>query len=236
MTDLATYLTDFINYLQTTGAIFVHEISSQLALLISDWPLDKVKAVLLSIATSFTLILAAEIGDKSQLVCMALASKHRPIPVILGASTAFALLNGLAVGFGAIVAGWLPETVTGAIVALLFFLFGIQALRTSAEETEEDVKEKSGHGIFFTTFFLITVAEFGDKTQLAVVGLSSTHNPTGVWLGATLALITTSTLGVLAGKKLLQKVPLEFLHKMGGVLFLLLAVAASVKSYQSYVG
>lgn len=193
-------------------------------------------AILASGATSFALITAAEIGDKSQLVCMALAAKHRPLPIFLGALAAFALLNSLAVGFGAAVAAWFPDYVIALAVAALFLVFGFQALRTEADEADENIQEKSGHNIFFTTFLLITVAEFGDKTQLAVVALSSTNNPAGVWLGATVALGFTSALGVIAGRKLVQRVPLELLHKLGGVLFLLLAVVAGVKAYGSYAG
>ena len=51
--------------------------------------------------STFTLIALAEIGDKSQLVCMTLAARHRHWPVILGATTAFLVLNALAVLFGA---------------------------------------------------------------------------------------------------------------------------------------
>ena len=47
--------------------------------------------------SSFTFVALAEMGDKSQLVCMTLAARHRHWPVILGASTAFILLNTLAV-------------------------------------------------------------------------------------------------------------------------------------------
>lgn len=192
------------------------------------------EAVITAAATSFFLILAAEIGDKSQLVCMALAAKHRPVPVILGALFAFALLNGLAVSFGKAISHWFPDYVIAATVALLFALFGFQSLLTKAEETQEEVKEKSGHGIFFTTFMLITFAEFGDKTQLAVVALSSTSSPVGVWIGATIALATTSALGVIAGRKLLKKIPLELLHKIGGIFFLLLSVAAALNAYQNF--
>jgi Ca2+/H+ antiporter, TMEM165/GDT1 family len=193
-------------------------------------------AILASGATSFVLITAAEIGDKSQLVCMALAAKHRPLPIFLGALAAFALLNSLAVGFGAAVAAWFPDYIIALAVAALFLVFGFQALRTEADEADENIQEKSGHNIFFTTFLLITVAEFGDKTQLAVVALSSTNNPAGVWLGATVALGFTSALGVIAGRKLVQRVPLELLHKLGGILFLLLAVVAGIKAYGSYTG
>lgn len=212
----------------------VAEISDKLLLFFAALSLDDIQTILTASATSFALIFAAEMGDKSQLVCMALAAKHRPVPVILGAIAAFALLNALAVAFGKAIANWFPDYVIAVSVAVLFMVFGIQAVRTEIEESDEEFKEKSGHGIFFTTFLLITFAEFGDKTQLAVVALSSTSSPVGVWFGATLALGTTSALGVLAGRKLLQRIPLEFLHKIGGVIFLLLAGAASVKAYQSY--
>lgn len=187
-------------------------------------------------ATSFALIAAAEIGDKSQLVCMTLASRHRPMPVMLGALAAFSLLNTLAVVFGAAIASWLPEYVVSATVAILFALFGMHALRAEEDDEDEEIEEKSGHGIFFTTFVLLTVAEFGDKTQLAVVALSSVHPPAAIWLGATLALATTSALGILAGRTILQKIPLALLHRISGAFFLVLAVFAAYQAYTAYQG
>jgi Ca2+/H+ antiporter, TMEM165/GDT1 family len=234
MDKLQTYVESFIASLQSTDTPY--EFLHKLSLFFTSFPLGDVQAMLKAAATSFALIFAAEMGDKSQLVCMALASKHRPVPVVFGALSAFALLNALAVGFGKAIANWFPEYVIAAAVALLFIVFGVQALRTEVEESHEEVKEKSGHGIFFTTFLLITVAEFGDKTQLAVVALSSTTSPVGVWLGSTLALGTTSALGVLAGRKLLEKISLELLHKIGGILFLMLSGVAVVKAFQSYFG
>ena len=185
-------------------------------------------------ATSFALIVAAEFGDKSQLVCMVLASRHRAMPVMLGAIAAFAFLNTLAVVFGVVIAGWLPETVVAGIVAFLFAAFGLHALRVQEDDDEEEVKEKSGHSIFLTTFLMITVAEFGDKTQLAVVALSSAAAPLAVWLGSTAALATTSALGILAGRTILKKVPLVLLHKISGTLFLVLSAVAVYRAYVSY--
>ena len=185
-------------------------------------------------ATSFALIAAAEIGDKSQLVCMTLASRHRPMPVMLGALAAFALLNTLAVVFGVAIASWLPDYVVAATVAILFAVFGVHALRVEEGDDDEEIEEKSGHGIFFTTLLLLTVAEFGDKTQLAVVVLSSTHVPAAVWLGATVALATTSALGILAGRTILQKLPLTLLHRISGAFFLALAVVAAYQAYSAY--
>jgi len=186
-------------------------------------------------ATSFALIAAAEMGDKSQLVCMTLATKHRSAPILLGAIAAFAFLNSLAVIFGVAIASWLPEFMVAAVVSVLFAGFGINSLRIVEEEGDQEIKEKSGHGIFFTTFLMITLAEFGDKTQLAVVALSSTAVPVAVWLGSTLALASTSALGILAGRTILQKIPLVWLHKMSGVIFLILAVFAGYRAVISYL-
>jgi Ca2+/H+ antiporter, TMEM165/GDT1 family len=188
-----------------------------------------------TVMTSYVLIVAAEMGDKSQLVCMALASRHKGLPVVLGAIAAFAVLNTLAVVFGVVIANWLPEYVIAAIVAALFTVFGIHSLRVKAPEGDEEVQEKSSHGIFFSTFLLITVAEFGDKTQLAVVALSSTAAPTAVWLGATAALATTSIIGVVAGRTILQKLPLTLLHKISGSIFLVLAMIAAYRVYLTYI-
>jgi len=163
-----------------------------------------IQAEILSVSLStFTLIALAEIGDKSQLVCMTLAARHRHWPVILGATTAFLVLNALAVLFGAGVAAWVPERVTAGLVAVLFGVFGIHALCKQDDGESEDVAESSGHGIFLTTLLLIFVAEFGDKTQIAVAGLAGSLDPLPVWLGATTALVMVSVLGVWAGHTVL---------------------------------
>ncbi len=176
-----------------------------------------------TIATSFVVIGAAEIGDKSQLVCMTLAARHRGMPVLLGAATAFAVLNLAAVLFGATLAIWVPELAIAIAVTFLFTGFGIKALMMQEDEDEEIV-QKSGHGIFITTCLMILVAEFGDKTQIAVAGLSSTATPAAVWVGATLALAMTSALGVWAGRTMLQRISISLLHRISGIIFLLLAV------------
>jgi len=179
-----------------------------------------------SAATTFLLIALAEFGDKSQLVCMTLAARHRGLPVVLGAIAAFAILNLLAVLFGAAVAAWLPAWVITLALAVLFAVFGISALRYEEEDEDEAIEEKPGHGVFATTFLLIFLAEFGDKTQIAVAGLGSTTAAAAVWAGATLALACTSLLGVFAGRKLLQRLPLAWIHRISGAFFILLALLA----------
>lgn len=175
---------------------------------------------------SFLLIALAEFGDKSQLVCMTLASRHRALPVALGAIAAFAVLNLLAVMFGAAVSAWLPAWVVTLAVGLLFAVFGIAALRFNQEEDDEKIIEQAGKSIFATTFLMIFLAEFGDKTQIAVAGLGSTGTGLPVWLGSTLALSTTSLLGIYAGQRFVGRLPLKWIHRVSGVLFLILAMLA----------
>jgi len=228
---------DLQHFLTSLGSIntseFLHGYLQNFSSLLTTGNITEISA---TAATSFALIAAAEIGDKSQLVCMTLASRHRAMPVMLGAIAAFAFLNTLAVVFGVAIASWLPEYLVAAIVAFLFAAFGIHSLRVEEDDDDEEIKEKSGHGIFFTTFLLITMAEFGDKTQLAVVALSSTAAPIAVWFGSTAALASTSALGILAGRTILQKVPLVLLHKISGTIFLLLAVFAGYRAYVGYTG
>lgn len=186
---------------------------------------------LMDAAAAFGLVAIAELGDKSQLVCMGLAARHRAIPVLAGAVLAFALLNLIAVLFGASLAHWLPPWLIAATVAVLFAVFGIRAL-LAAQAPEEEVVCPSapGYGVLLSTSMLIFVAEFGDKTQLAVAGLAGALPPLAIWAGATAGLALTSLLGVTAGRTLLQRLPQAWIHRLSAVLFLGFAVVAAAKA------
>ena len=182
--------------------------------------------------TALVLIFLAELGDKTQLVCMTLAAKHRPWPVIIGAVLSFILLNVLAVAFGASLSKWLPENLLVGIVAVLFAVFGIQFLRDSGDDEEEETEtlenggKSVGRSVILTTFMLIFVAELGDKTQIAVAGLAAGAPPIPVWVGSTLALSLSSVLGVVVGRTLLTRIPMKTLNRVSGLFFLTLAALA----------
>lgn len=179
-----------------------------------------------AVLASFALIGLAELGDKSQIVCMVLASRHSPWPVLLGATTAFVTLNALAVVFGAGIAAWVPEQAIAITVALLFGAFGINALTARDEDEPAEVEERPSRSVFLTTLSLVFVAELGDKTQLAVAGLASSLAPLAVWVGATAALVIVSAMGVWLGRTVLQRLPVRWLHKASGVVFLTFAAMA----------
>ena len=86
--------------------------------------------------------------------------------------------------------------------------------------------------VVLSSFTLLFLAEMGDKTQLAVAGMAGTLPAIPVWIGATLALIATSALGVLAGRKLLRRIPLRRVHQISGILFLVLAAFALTRAFE----
>ncbi len=182
---------------------------------------------------TFFLVFLAEFGDKSQLVAMTLAARYRPLPVVIGAVVAFSVLNLLGVLFGAAVAQWVPSWIVAVVVAVLFFIFAFQALRFN-EDTEDEGSIKVGKQLLLSVFILIFMAEFGDKTQLAVAAMGSINGFWPVWGGATLALALTTVLGVLVGHKLFQKMPVSWIHRGSGVLFLLFGCVALYESIYQF--
>ena len=74
-----------------------------------------------------------------------------------------------------------------------------------------------GLRVLLSTFALLFVAELGDKTQLAVINMTAKHKmPLWVFLGATLALVAVTAIGVLGGGLLTRIVPEAALRKVGG--------------------
>ncbi len=77
--------------------------------------------------------------------------------------------------------------------------------------------------VFTGTFMTIFVAELGDKTQLAaIMAVSQTQKPLAVFLGAGLALVTVTLLGVLFGEAVVKIVPEHVLKKVAGGAFILI--------------
>ena len=79
--------------------------------------------------------------------------------------------------------------------------------------------------LLFTTFVTVFLAEIGDKTQLTTITLSSTTNkPLAVFIGSSLALISATLLGVLAGGSIANLIPAYLLKLISGIVFLILGI------------
>ncbi|MEQ8860492.1 MAG: TMEM165/GDT1 family protein [Pseudomonadales bacterium] len=86
--------------------------------------------------------------------------------------------------------------------------------------------------VFFTVFVVVFVAELGDKTQLATMLFAADREVSRltVFLGASLALVLASAIGVAAGALLSQYVNERAMHYVAGAGFVLIGVWTLVKA------
>jgi putative Ca2+/H+ antiporter (TMEM165/GDT1 family) len=82
--------------------------------------------------------------------------------------------------------------------------------------------------LFGTAFITLFLAELGDKTQLAVVTMTS-KNPAwssriSVFLGASLALVCVTLLGVVFGGVLSEYIPTDILQKLVAAAFIVIGL------------
>jgi putative Ca2+/H+ antiporter (TMEM165/GDT1 family) len=88
--------------------------------------------------------------------------------------------------------------------------------------------------LLLTTFGSVFLAELGDKTQLATVCFAAGKNTFApVFIGSSLALVTSSLLACLVGGSLARVLPLRWVHLGAGVLFIVigaLLVARTIRA------
>lgn len=191
----------------------------------------------LVIASSFAMLLAAEMGDKSQFIAMTLACRYRLLPVILGVFAAFALLNLLAVAVGAALVRWIPQGLVLLAAGGLFLFFAYRFWDDAAEaEPATETAPAFAHGALLASFSLILLAELGDKTQLAMIGLTAkTGAPVAVFIGGTLGLWTVSLLGIVVGAQVLRRLPAHLPHRIAALLFLVFGLLALIQAAMGLV-
>ena len=103
------------------------------------------------------------------------------------------------------------------------------------EEKEKNI-EKGFLSIFFTTFTTIFIAELGDKTQIATLMLSAeSGKPIIVFLGSSLALISSSIVGVLIGKWVSEKISPSKFALFTGALMLIVSLFLAYDTFKNYL-
>ncbi len=79
--------------------------------------------------TTFSLLVLAEMGDKTQLAAITLAAQTRsPVSVFLGAALALTLVSLIGVGIGTLLGNYLPEKLLHNVAAVAFIIIGILML------------------------------------------------------------------------------------------------------------
>ena len=169
----------------------------------------------------------AEMGDKTQLMLIALTSKYKLKDIIMGTAAAILVLNGLAVLAGGLVSEFIPEWLIKIVAAFAFLYFAASTLAGDEDEEEEEggkSKIKFAPLAVFCTFF---VAELGDKTQLTAITFGANEGMGAafiVWIGCSLGLFLADILGMLVGYLLKSKTPDGLLNTLAFVIFAIFGI------------
>ena len=179
---------------------------------------------------STALVALAEMGDKTQLLSLVLAAKFRkPVPIVLGIFVATIVNHALAGAVGAWITTLLGPDVLRWILGISFILMAGWML--IPDKLDDDSAHSSGRwGVFGTTLLLFFIAEMGDKTQLATVGLAAKYPLSYYWvvLGTTLGMMLANAPVVWFGDKITKKLPIKWIHRVCAVIFLVLGIVALV--------
>lgn len=171
-------------------------------------------------------VFIAEMGDKTQLMMIAMTSRFKVRDIIIGSGGAILVLNALAVGVGALVSSLIPAYIIKIAAALAFFYFAWSSLKEEQDEEAGGVHRDSKTPILavFGTFFL---AELGDKTQLTAITFAANvgmSKAVQVWLACSIGLFAADVIGMLVGYLLKSRMPEGFLKTLAFMIFAVFGV------------
>ncbi|HMP45492.1 MAG TPA: TMEM165/GDT1 family protein [Sphingopyxis sp.] len=170
--------------------------------------------------TSTAVVALAEIGDKTQLLAILLATRfNRPLPIILGILAATLANHALAALVGAQAAAFLDSPIFRYAIGLGFVAMAIWTL--IPDKFEDDEAPKPRFGAFVTTLIAFFLVEMGDKTQVATIALGAQyHSVVFVTLGTTLGMMIANVPAIFLGHELLKRVNLKTVRRVAAALFL----------------
>lgn len=181
------------------------------------------------IATIYVLV--AEMGDKTQLVALALATRFKASVVLAGVFVATLAVHLFSVMIGEVAGLALPVFWIKLLAGLAFIGFGVWTLR--GDKLDDDEVNSGKFGPFMTVAITFFLAELGDKTMLATITIASEQQSfVAVWLGSTVGMVIADGIAIVVGKVMGKKLP-ETLIKYGAAAVFILSGVYSL--YQAYL-
>ncbi len=167
-------------------------------------------------------VFIAEMGDKTQLMLVAMTDKYRVRDIVAGTLFAILVLNAIAVLLGGLASEIIPPYLIKTIAAFAFLYFAATTLKKDEEDEEH---RESGLGFaplaVFATFF---VAELGDKTQLTAITFGANEGLSAalvVWLACSAGLFAADIIGMAVGYLMKSRLPDGFLKVLSFIIFTL---------------
>jgi putative Ca2+/H+ antiporter (TMEM165/GDT1 family) len=217
--------------------------------------------MLYAFAVATILIALAELGDKTQLLALALACRFKAWQVLVGILVATLAIHLLSTLVGQLVGDVIPKFWLAIVTGILFIGFGIWTLR--GEGGEDEGAPTSRFGPIITVGIAFFLAELGDKTQIMTItiaadpaavlrtigaagpaisgalssvgltarGLTGAQTFWGVWLGSTVGMMIADGLAILVGAVLGKKLPERLITRFSGVVFILFGAASLAAAF-----
>ena len=171
--------------------------------------------------TSTAVVALAEIGDKTQLLAIVLATRFkRPLPIVFGILAATLANHFLAALVGHSAASILDGLWFRYAIAISFIVMALWTL--VPDKLDEDEEANTGYtSVFITTLVAFFLVEMGDKTQIATVALGAQFaSVVLVTAGTTLGMMIANVPAVYLGNELIKRVPLGVVRTLAALLFL----------------
>ena len=157
---------------------------------------------------SLSVIFVAELGDKSQLMALAFATRYRALPVLVGITAATAFVHAVSVLVGAVVGARIPTHTVAVVAGLAFLGFAAWTWRGDRLDDDEAGKaDRSNRSAVIAASVAFFLAELGDKTMLATITLATKEGAVGTWAGSTVGMVAADALAIGVGKQLGARLP-----------------------------
>lgn len=169
--------------------------------------------------TSLVFVVLAEMGDKTQLLAMAFATRYKWQTVMWGVFVATIFNHLFAVVVGNYLTHFIPMNYIQIAAAVSFIVFGLWTIRGDELNGEDKATKRSP---FWTVAIAFFIAEMGDKTQLATVALAAQFNAIiPVWLGTTSGMMVADGIGIIIGIVLGKRIPERAVKWFAAIIFIL---------------
>jgi len=169
--------------------------------------------------TSLVFVVLAEMGDKTQLLAMAFATRYKWQTVMWGVFVATIFNHLFAVVVGSYLTNFIPMNYIQIAAAVSFIVFGLWTIRGDELNGEDKATKRSP---FWTVAIAFFIAEMGDKTQLATVALAAQFNTIiPVWLGTTSGMMVADGIGIIIGIVLGKRIPERTVKWFAAIIFIL---------------
>ncbi len=175
---------------------------------------------------STLLVALAEMGDRTQLLTVMLASRYcRPVPILLGVLAATLASNILAALAGFYLSSFLASTWFKYAVSISFIAMAVWAMVPEKAKDEGETAMRPGLGVFMTTAVAFFLVEIGDKTQIAAAALAARfHDVLIVTLGTTAGMMLANIPAVWLGHQVTRVLPIGALKVAAALVYLGLGV------------